>query len=259
MLFTLSFMTGTFSKIEHVLLVGVGGSVPDYNNDARHVRRGDVVISKPEYDAGPLYVSLTEMDGDVEAGNVFFGTQTWEARDRETMQVVVDFSKRYSPQSMINSSVNQNIQTVLGEADGQDQKFTRPPADEDRLYKMNENCAWVEVDHPDLAANSPRLTHPDRPVLHFGSIGTGYDQLVSGSIDFRKEFAMFNEIYALDVGYQAVMESIYGNRKDSFLIIRGIADYMDGMGGTEWQPYASLTAAAAMKTLLMRLPAARIY
>ena len=40
------------------------------------------------------------------------------------------------------------------------------------------------------------------------------------------------------------MESIDGNRKDSFIIIRAIADYYDGTTAKEWQPYASLCAAA---------------
>ena len=40
-------LLGTFQKVEHVFLVGVGGAVPHYTDFDRHVRLGDVVISAP--------------------------------------------------------------------------------------------------------------------------------------------------------------------------------------------------------------------
>ena len=53
---------------------------------------------------------------------------------------------------------------------------------------------------------------------------------------------------------QAVMQSIEGNRKDNFTIVRGVSDYIDGTQRREWQPYASLIAAAYAKTLILQLP-----
>ncbi|VDP79568.1 unnamed protein product [Echinostoma caproni] len=50
------------------------------------------------------------------------------------------------------------------------------------------------------------------------------------------------------------MESVLGNGLDSFLIIRGIADYVEGRQGTQWQPYAALAAASFMKAVIMELP-----
>lgn len=68
-----------------------------------------------------------------------------------------------------------------------------------------------------------------------------------------------------------VLDSVIGNCRDSFLCIRGkefnkiliyyiiiylhqlligISDYNDGSRGKEWQPYASLVAAAVMKALI---------
>ncbi len=38
---------GMFEKVQHVLLVGTGGAVPDYSDYRRHVRLGDVVVSAP--------------------------------------------------------------------------------------------------------------------------------------------------------------------------------------------------------------------
>ena len=50
-----------------------------------------------------------------------------------------------------------------------------------------------------------------------------------------------------------MLESIVGSRKESFLIIRGVADYVDGTKNAEWQPYAALAAAAFMKSVLETL------
>jgi hypothetical protein len=40
-------VSGTFQQVEYVFLVGVGGGVPHYTDESRHVRLGDVVVSHP--------------------------------------------------------------------------------------------------------------------------------------------------------------------------------------------------------------------
>lgn len=50
------------------------------------------------------------------------------------------------------------------------------------------------------------------------------------------------------------MESIEGNRKDSFIVIRSIVDYGDGSTSKEWHPYSALCAAAFAKAILCALP-----
>lgn len=43
-------LLGTFQRVEHVFLVGVGGAVPHYTDFGRHVRKGDVVVASPRTD-----------------------------------------------------------------------------------------------------------------------------------------------------------------------------------------------------------------
>ena len=245
---------GTFSKVDHVFLVGVGGGIPDYEDDVHHVRCGDVIISKPQSEGSAIYISLTSVEGDLAAGDVAFGTRTWQPEDAKMAALIMDLASRYSPRSMINTSVNQYLESGLSELAGQELKFRRPAPESDRLYKLTETGSWIEVEHPQPGPDSVRRANPGRPVLFFGSVGTGYELLVKDKADLRHEFALFNNVYSLDVGFQAVLESIYGNRKDSFWLIRGVADYTDGMTGSEWQPYASLAAAAVMKMILMKIP-----
>ncbi|KAK2153442.1 hypothetical protein LSH36_297g03053 [Paralvinella palmiformis] len=250
-------LLGTFNKVDHVFLVGVGGGIPDYDDDVHHVRCGDVVISKPQSEGSAIYISLTEVEGNLAAGDVAFGTRTWQPDGEKMACIISDLANRYSARSMINSSLSQYIDSGLAELEGQEHRFARPDPDTDQLRKLAVDGTWVEVAHPESASDSPRRLNPGKPVLFFGNIGTGYELLVKGGSDLRHEFALFNNVYTLDVGYQAVLESIEGNRKDSFWIIRGVADYVDGMTGGEWQPYASLAAAAVTKTILMKLSAVR--
>ena len=58
---------GTFSKVEHVFLVGVGGGVPHYTNHRLHVRLGDVLVSRASF-AGPLYIFCNEVEVDTYTG-----------------------------------------------------------------------------------------------------------------------------------------------------------------------------------------------
>lgn len=81
-----------------------------------------------------------------------------------------------------------------------------------------------------------------------GPIAAG--RQVSKDDQLRQDFASRYGILAFDMEYDAVIESVYGNRKDSYIIVRGIADYKDGSRKKEWQPYASLAAAAFTKAIV---------
>jgi nucleoside phosphorylase len=110
----------------------------------------------------------------------------------------------------------------------------------------------IEVQHPDVPehtpANDATAVRHGTPKVHYGVIGSG--RPVTRADDTRLDFAGKYGIIAFDSEFDQVIESICGNRKDSFMFIRGIADYNDGSRSKEWQPYASLAAAAMMKTII---------
>jgi len=62
--------------IEHVLLVGVAGGVACLDDDTRHVRRGDVIVSRPVQPGGAIYMQI-ESRGD-DGGQ---SCMSWTARD----------------------------------------------------------------------------------------------------------------------------------------------------------------------------------
>ena len=59
-------LLGTFQRVEHVFLVGVGGAVPHYTDFGRHVRKGDVVVAAPRTDGDGDVAAESEGDAEKE-------------------------------------------------------------------------------------------------------------------------------------------------------------------------------------------------
>ena len=89
-------------------------------------------------------------------------------------------------------------------------------------------------------------------MVRSGPIGAGRPVIKDDAL--RADFAARHQCVCFDTEFDQVLESIVGNRKDSFCFIRGVADYMDGSKNVEWQPYAALAAAAFTKAVLEKLP-----
>ena len=103
----------------------------------------------------------------------------------------------------------------------------------------------IEVQHPEPPDGIPRRF--DVPAVHYGVMGAG--RPVRNEVS-RHDFASRYNIAACDSEFDQVLESIVGNRKDSFMFVRGISDYINGMHNKEWTPYAALAAAAATKAII---------
>lgn len=93
-----------------------------------------------------------------------------------------------------------------------------------------------------------------KPVVHLGPIAAG--RQVSRNDQLRQDVATKFGILAFDMEFDAVVDSVFGNRKDSYVLIRGVADYKDGSRRKEWQPYASLAAAAFTKAVICSMDTA---
>ncbi|KAK7083481.1 hypothetical protein SK128_024109 [Halocaridina rubra] len=94
---------------------------------------------------------------------------------------------------------------------------------------------------------------PNNPRIHLGAIASG--RCVVGNDQTRQDFASQLSVLAYDQEFDAVVESVYGNRKDHYILIRGICDYNDGTRNKEWQPYAALAAASFMKAIICGMDA----
>ena len=74
-----------------------------------------------------------------------------------------------------------------------------------------------------------------RPVLHLGPVAAGRGVALDDSL--RQEFAYKNGVLCYDSELDSVVESVYGNRKDHYILVRGIADYKVGLTRDIYCPY----------------------
>ncbi len=251
-------LLGTFQAVEHVFIVGAGGGVPHFTDFDRHVRLGDVVVSAPSPQAFEgqksyvyQYCEKIHFDGD---DQVRFETRSWCPPDLGLQHIAGDLVERYQSESSAAPWLDYFVQG-LNEG-GFDETWTRPSSDSDKLYMSVGGGDVIEVGHP-----MPREAHRvdpralGEPVVQVGPIGSG--RRVAGDERLRQEFAARFGTLAFDGEFDAVVESVFGNRKDQYMMIRGICDYQDGSQGQtrrEWQQYSALMAASVLRAIVEQMP-----
>ncbi|CAH8474789.1 unnamed protein product [Schistosoma haematobium] len=270
-------LLGAFQAVQHVFLVGVGGSVPHVYEFEKHSRLGDIVVSAVARSSGlhssamnnhtnhsvsndvgdSIYIycdRLIEPPEDaVDMKTPRFVLRKYAARDPTLVSCVEKVLDRFeaAPEKCEWDQILKSALTILG---GEDDPidFARPSPDTDKLkLKINEGVTF-DIKHPDVPEELARFYPPGVPAVRLGCMGSG--RPVTDNDALMSDFAKEHHLLCYDAEYDQVLESVMGNGLDSFILIRGIADYMEGRQGTQWQPYAALAAASFMKSIILQLP-----
>ncbi|XP_030245837.1 uncharacterized protein LOC108657835 [Drosophila navojoa] len=237
-------LLGTFQKVDYVFIVGVAGGVPHYTDYKKHVRLGDVVISYVDKQRALLnskekpYVYVYKTGDDVKT---YFPVNDSLQQIAESLQANMELKRPWEKYLL-------DAQQSLAQKTESD--FGRPDGKTDKLFMNIGNNEVIEVAHPIAADEINGVT---RPRLHLGPIGSGRD-LVRND-DLRTKFARKFGLLATDVEMSSVLDSIIGNCRESFILIKGISDYKDGMSTRKWQNYAALSAAAVVKSVICGMDA----
>lgn len=268
-------LLGTFQKVDYIFLVGVGGGVPHYTDHSRHVRLGDVVVSAPRppvsngsttngggaaHPGQHVYLFAEQQQRSPDQApssrepsptELAYTVKTWCPPELRLQQLAEELWQQGAEQPELRPW-ERYIEDGMRALADQESDFARPPDTSDRLYMSIGAKDLIEVAHPAPQQGAADHRLPGRPVVHFGSVASGLGSVVR---DDSRRHALAEEhgIRAFDTGFDTVVESIFGNRKDHYAFIRGIADYKDGSKGREWQPYAALAAAAFMKAVVCAL------
>lgn len=240
-------LLGTFQKVDFVFIVGVAGGIPHYTDYKKHVRLGDVVVSS------------------IPSDHSFMSNEPKEKPYCYVYSNGEEF-KTYYP---VNSCLQDIAKSLQAQVNGKpwesyfteglvhlkekiDNDFTRPSANTDKLYMNIGNRDVIEVQHPQPQDATDGNDAPTMR-LHLGPIGSGYELIKSDTLrtDFSKKYGLI----ATDVELNSVLDSIVGNCRDSFLLVKGIADYKDGTTTKKWHNYASLAAASVMKSIICAMDA----
>ncbi|TMW52491.1 hypothetical protein DOY81_002451 [Sarcophaga bullata] len=237
-------LLGTFQKVDYVFVVGVAGGVPHYTDYKKHVRLGDVVISYVDKQRALAnssekpYVYVYKSGEDVKT---YFPVNDSLQQIAEGLHLNMESKRPW--ENYLKEGLNLLQQKT--ESD-----FNRPSANTDKLFMNIGNNEVIEVSHPigaDCVDGIPKSR------LHLGPIGSGRDLVRSDNL--RIEFAKKYGLLATDVEMSSVLDSIIGNCRESFIIIKGISDYKDGTTTRKWQNFASLAAASVLKSIICGMDA----
>ncbi|KAK0083658.1 hypothetical protein PV325_008432 [Microctonus aethiopoides] len=241
-------LLGTFQKVDYVFLVGVGGGVPHYTDYNKHVRLGDVVISYPS----PMnkkyvyvYCEGAKLNSD---GNYHFDTKEYCPVNLGLQDLALNLKSQSekestAPWQMYLKEGLEHLGDLQSEHD-----FKQPPLESDKLYMAIGDRDVIEVAHPAAPQDTLNKRTTGCPRLHLAPIASG--RQISRDDQLRQRFATRFGCLAFDGEMDAVVESVLGNCRDSFAVVRGISDYKDGSRGKEWQPYAALAAASVVKSII---------
>ncbi|KAK3919649.1 50S ribosomal protein L9 [Frankliniella fusca] len=243
---------GTFQKVDYVFLVGVGGGVPHYTDYSKHVRLGDVVVSHPNSNQKKTYVytycgyiRCGEGEGDFE-----FDTKEYCPNSLVLQDIAAQLKSQEEKSFPWMQYLNEALKGITSNELEQD--FARPDANSDKLFMSIGERDVIEVAHPSPAEGAARRQE-GCPRIHLGPIASG--RKVAREDMLRQIFSAKYGALAYDCEFDAVIESVQGNCRDNFAVLRGIADYKDGARRSEWQPYAALAAASVMKAMICGLDA----
>ncbi|XP_068205100.1 uncharacterized protein [Palaemon carinicauda] len=244
-------LLGTFQKVEYVFLVGTAGGVPHYTDYNKHVRLGDVVVASPQEGQRFIYMYC---DGAkvLESGAYEFETKSWGPPDL-VLQNIAQKLKEQGEEKDGPTPWLDYMSEGSSKLAAQEMDFSRPNEDTDKLYMSIGGSDVIEVSHPVAPDGAEHVRVPNKPRIHLGPIASG--RCVVGNDQIRQDFASQLAVNAYDQEFDAVVESVYGNRKDHYILIRGICDYNDGTRNKDWQPYAALAAAGFMKSIICGMDA----
>lgn len=198
-------------------MVGVGGGVWHYGRE-ESLTPGDVVVSMPSTATNAMYTKCRGKRNSGSSGDAFqFSIRTWHSHDETLRRLVQKLAG--SEQCTNELDLHMKSAMIHLSSDG-DSKFQKPASPNEETTVI---CGAV------------------------GSIS-----FLADDENAKMSFSASNGIQAFDGDFEAVLESLDGNRNESYLLIRGIADYQYGCR-KEWQPFASLAAAAFMKTLILAM------
>ncbi|MCT2587039.1 5'-methylthioadenosine/S-adenosylhomocysteine nucleosidase family protein [Actinophytocola gossypii] len=217
----------SFPSVVVVVMVGIAAGVPNPRQPERHVRLGDIVVAT---------------QGIVDYGHV----RSAANGDQQRRQFPQPSARLGRCADLLKADELGGLRPWERWLDSGRPpnlaRYGRPPND------ILRDRAGNQLQHP----RRDRSGHPkggSMPKVHYGSIG---------SADISVRDAAARDDLAERYGFLALEMEGAGIGRSSFLsgsewfVVRGVSDYGDGHRDDAWRRYASLTAAAYVRSLLAK-------
>jgi nucleoside phosphorylase len=216
----------SFPGLEHILLVGIAGGCPNPGKPAEHVRLGDIVVA--------------DHRGIVQYDNV--------------KESATDVQYRSPPQKpaarMLQAASSLDTEAELGKRPWEDwiahglsnyEGAARPSDASDVLHS-----GTMVIAHP-----ADPMRRKGQPRVHRGAIASA-DTLQKNPAK-RDMLRDRWDMRAIEMEGSGFQNAAWMLGKD-VMVVRGICDYCDAHKNDDWQPYASLVAAAYARAMIETLP-----
>ncbi|KAL8861899.1 MAG: hypothetical protein Q9178_001768 [Gyalolechia marmorata] len=236
-------MLASFRHLKHLLLVGLGGGIPEFAHGEQMVL-GDVVVS--------LQVEHLDCGRRTPKGFEFTHQTYWPSTDLlkavNTLRSTHLLNGTRVPQTLqgIRRKLYQNIRNNPEDLGPDADHLFDPSYHHLDDAKLCESCCDTGKSKSRQDRGRKAYREKDTPLVHYGIIGSG-NSLVVGSNERKHLYKEFRTI-CFEMEAAALMDY-------RCLVIRGISDYSDSHKNKAWQPYAAATAAAYAQELIMQLPA----
>ncbi|KAI4258645.1 MAG: hypothetical protein L6R42_004977, partial [Xanthoria sp. 1 TBL-2021] len=208
-------MYASFRDLKHLLLVGVGGGIPDYSLGEQIVL-GDFVVSR----------QVEHLDCGQRTPNGFEVTNQTYYPNSALLKAANTLRSTHNLFGSKIPDILQKIRQKLDEFPREDSEDLGPEADRlfdpeynhDDGYKLCDDCC--DLKRSSLRMERGRKAHrkKDTPSVHFGTIGSG-NSLVVGSKVRERLYKQFGAI-CFEMEAAALLQY-------KPLVIRGICDYAD--------------------------------
>ncbi len=237
-------MARSFQDLRFILLVGIGGGVPQMTSDPdEDVYLGDVVVSIPteksggviQYDLGKMHEGATR-------------PSKTHTLSKPPGFVLTAVSTLQASHGFKSSPLEKHLLKMAEQYPNLAPKYQYQGTENDVLfdagYRHEGNSSACDKCLQDrVVQRPPRET--TQPRIHYGTIASG-NQVVKDSVTrefWRKEAG----VLCFEMEAAGLMDPF------PCLVIRGICDYADSHKNQRWQKYAAVTAAAYAKDLLLEI------
>lgn len=237
----------SFPNVRIGLMVGIAGGAP---NSRSEVHLGDVVVGVAcngspavfQYDYGKAI-----------QGHGFQTTGFINQPPQILLTAVNGLRAFYEVEG---ECLEEAVKSALEKRPRMKQKYQRPDASTDRLYRSS----FIHPD-PDLDCTlacgdcKSRLSQREKwdndgPTVHYGLIASSNSLMKDAHI--RDDLVKKNGMLCFEMEAAGLLNHF------PCLVIRGICDYSDSHKNKKWQGYASMIAAAYARDLLGRIAPSRV-
>ncbi|GAM42232.1 Pfs domain protein [Talaromyces pinophilus] len=233
-------LTSSFPSIRFLLMVGIGGGVPD--PDDKDIRLGDVVVSQPGGTSG----GVVQFDFGKAQDGTFQRTGMLNKPSEQLLRAVAKVQSDYI---LGRGKVFDYISKLKNFSD-----FVYPGEAKDLLFQpdYHHTAPASTCKRCDRSRLVVRLSRSSTvPKVHYGLIASSNQVIRDG--EKRDRLAEDLDIICFETEAAGLMDNF------PCLVIRGISDYADSHKNDQWHAYAAATAAAFSKELLHAVPSIQGY